>query len=412
MSIRHLFVTGSLILLVASLGLAPCVGDDERPDEGSAFTAVNAPLDELLQAAVAEGKPLLLLFDSEGCGWCKVLHDEVFSRSDVREELKKFVLAQYIEGHDAAKPVSERFHVRGFPTTLVLDAEGVEIDRVPGYKKPEGYLADLQRMLAGEDTLKSLLALGEQRSVGQARTLAEKLVYSDPKEAAAFCDEVVNGRSDLAEEDTAWFLLLRAEALANDESYEQSIETAERIVREYRATKAAKLAVVQIVIALINTPPERALRLLLTAPRPEDPKAQDYLDNHAMILHLRAAEAGIERQAHRHAEDAEMLNILAWECYQRELSTKKAIEWARSAVDQSDRAPHILDTLAHLLFRENQVDEAITLESEALERASSDEERWEYEEALAKFKAVKAVRERRAASKAGASGDEATPQDK
>lgn len=402
MTIRYIFALGALLFLAASIGLAPCAGDDDQPAGESVFDSVNVPLDDLLQSSASEGKPLLLLFDSEGCGWCKVLHDEVFSRSDVREELKKFVLAQYIEGHDAATPVIERFHVSGYPTTLVLDAEGVEIDRVPGYKKPEAYVADLRRMLAGKDTLKSLLALGGNRSVQQTRTLAEKLAYADPKRAVALCDDVLAKWDDLDDEDVAWLLLQRAEALAMDESHEQAIETAERIVREYRNTEAGKFAVVQVLLALINVPPERALRFLLAAPRPEDPKAQDYLDNHAMIFHLRAAEACMERQAERHTKDAEMLNILAWESYRGGLDTKKAIEWARSAVKLSDRAPHILDTLAHLLYWNDKIDEAVALESEALERASSERERWQYEEALAKFKAVKAVRERREAQKASA----------
>lgn len=400
MTTRKILATGALLILAASLGIAPCAGDDDQPAGESVFDSVNTPLDGLLKKAADESKPLLLLFDSEGCGWCKVLHDEVFSRSDVREELRKFVVAQYVEGHDAATPVVERFHVRGFPATLVLDAEGVEIDRVPGYKKPEAYLADLRRMLAGKDTLKSLLALGEDRSVQQTRTLAEKLAYADPKRAVALCDDVLALRDDLDDEDVAWLLLQRAEALAMNESHEQAIETAERIVREYRETKAGKFAVVQVLLALINVPPERALHFLLAAPRPEDPKAQDYLDNHAMILHLRAAEVCMKRQAERHTKDAELLNILAWESYQRGLNTKKAVGWARSAVELSKRAPHILDTLAHLLYGNGQMDEAIDLENEALERASSERERWQYEEALAKFKAVKAVRERRDAERA------------
>lgn len=412
MRTRQILTTGALVLFLVSVGLSPCAGDGDVAPGNDVFDAVNIPLDELLRTAAAEGKPLLLLFDAEGCGWCTVLQDQVFSRSDVRAELKKFVVAQYVEGHDAATPVSERFHVSGFPTTLVLDADGSEIDRVPGYAAPEAYLADLRRMLEGEDTLQSLLALGEQRSVAQIRALAAKLTHADPARGVSFCDKSLREMSDLADEDVAWLLLLRAEALANGESYEPAIETAERIVREYRETEAGKIASVQVILALVSVPPERALRFLLAAPRPEDPQAKDYLDNHAMILHLRAAEACMERQAEHHGEDAQLLNLLAWDCYRHGLNTKKAVAWGRSAVALSDRAPHILDTLAHVLFQDGEIDQAIELESEAVERATSEEGRWQYEEALAKFRAVKAVRDRRVASQAGASGKEEPPADR
>ncbi len=61
----------------------------------------------------------------------------------------------------------------------------------------------------------------------------------------------------------------------------------------------------------------------------------------------------------------------------------------------SDRAPHILDTLANLLFRRGDVREAIRLEEEALAKAEDPARRIEFEESLAKWNAVKALRDLR-----------------
>ena len=71
----------------------------------------------------------------------------------------------------------------------------------PGYEKPEAYLTDLRKMRAGTDTLKSLLALGSGRSVEQTRSLAGKLAIADPTRGVGFCDEVLDTRGDLGDEE-------------------------------------------------------------------------------------------------------------------------------------------------------------------------------------------------------------------
>lgn len=84
---------------------------------------------------------------------------------------------------------------------------------------------------------------------------------------------------------------------------------------------------------------------------------------------------------------------MAWECYQHGWHTREAIGWARTAVKLSERKPHILDTLAHLLFKSGDVRAAIKLEEEALATVKDARMRFEFEETLLKWNAAKVHRE-------------------
>ena len=74
------------------------------------------------------------------------------------------------------------------------------------------------------------------------------------------------------------------------------------------------------------------------------------------------------------------------------MDVTEAAKWARRAVELSNREPPILDTLAHILFELGQVDEAVSLEAEALDKDSDPNHRAPFEEALAKFRAIQSLR--------------------
>jgi protein disulfide-isomerase len=117
---------------------------------------------EAAKAASAErGIPILVDFTgSDWCGWCIRLKKEVFSEDAfityaranlVMLELDfpmRFKLPDALREQN--ETLRERYRIRGFPTILLLDAEGKELART-GYKSggPEAYIAHLKELLAG-----------------------------------------------------------------------------------------------------------------------------------------------------------------------------------------------------------------------------------------------------------------------
>ena len=107
--------------------------------------------------AASEGKLILLAFSgSDWCHWCVKMERDVFSQpAFVHEASKKYVLVMADCPSDETilsdlarrqnRALAQRFRVRGFPSLLVLDAEGRELKRQSGYLAggPQGALTSL-----------------------------------------------------------------------------------------------------------------------------------------------------------------------------------------------------------------------------------------------------------------------------
>lgn len=93
--------------------------------------------------AKAEKKMVMLDFTgSDWCGWCIKLDKEVFSKAEFAEFAKKnLVLVQVdfprkkeqsAEQRKANQALQNKYHIEGYPTLIVLDAEGKQVGKL-GY---------------------------------------------------------------------------------------------------------------------------------------------------------------------------------------------------------------------------------------------------------------------------------------
>lgn len=117
----------------------------------SGLSAAEKPdgwIDNFEQAKKEAGKrevPILAFFTgSDWCGWCKKLEAEVLSQQEFKEySQKKFVLL--VLDFPSRKKLPEAtveqnrklqgvYGIKGFPTLVILDAEGKELART-GYRR-------------------------------------------------------------------------------------------------------------------------------------------------------------------------------------------------------------------------------------------------------------------------------------
>jgi len=117
---------------------------------------------EAAKKASAEKKlPILADFSgSDWCGWCIKLDKEVFSQNEFKE-FAKGNLVLFMADFPREKKLEEKirkqndalmkkYNVEGFPTVLLLDAEGKVLART-GYK-PGGaaaYVEHLKKLISG-----------------------------------------------------------------------------------------------------------------------------------------------------------------------------------------------------------------------------------------------------------------------
>jgi thioredoxin-related protein len=138
---------------------------DESLSEHGAVEASEWLTDFAAAKALAKekGVPLLVNFSgSDWCGWCKRLAKEVLSQVEFQNFAKEhlvLVVADFPRStpqSDAIKQQNEKlasqYSVRGFPTVLLLDAEGKELART-GYKDggAEAYVTHLKQLMGSAE---------------------------------------------------------------------------------------------------------------------------------------------------------------------------------------------------------------------------------------------------------------------
>ena len=314
---------------------------------------------------------------------------------------------RYDAGSAAADAAIKRFGVQGFPTLLALSAKGEELDEL-GPGSPKDLLEGLEQVRAGKDTLPALRAklLRRPKDTAFAIKLAERLSNRYPDEALEIATKALQLMDPTEKEPYAHALFILGYTQANRGESEQALGHYERIVREFPGTKTCRQVGVFATNFLGEIEPARALAFLAEVTPLSDPEHRGSLEHTRGYLYLKAAEAAWLERGKQALKDghAEWLNVVAHECYLRNWHTKEATVWAREAVALSKGAPHILDTLAHLLARDGALGEAVEIQRAALEKASDAELRAEILRGLVTFEALQKLKQKTDGDGAAATG--------
>jgi protein disulfide-isomerase len=110
-----------------------------------------------LVQAKAQNKLVLLDFTgSDWCGYCQLLDKEVFSQQSFKDFAgKNYILVTVDFPHQTQLPddlkqqndaLSAQFQINGYPTLIVLDADGKELGRQVGYDPGSGLDAVIAKL--------------------------------------------------------------------------------------------------------------------------------------------------------------------------------------------------------------------------------------------------------------------------
>jgi thioredoxin-related protein len=142
--------------------------------------------------AKADKKYMLVDFTgSDWCIWCKKLHAEVFDKETFKTEApKRFVLVELDYPREKNLPeklkaqnseLAKRYEIRGYPTVLLMDAEGQVIAHT-GYRPdgPDKYMKELNGFSEIYDgVLKTKAELAKAQGLDRAKLLDQLMVAYD-----------------------------------------------------------------------------------------------------------------------------------------------------------------------------------------------------------------------------------------
>ena len=257
---RSALKSGVLAALVASaltLGL-PAVAASAPAGSAVAWqlAAGDADIERAFAQAKAEKKPLLLYWGAKWCPPCNQLKATLFNRADFIDRSKSFIAVNIDGDLPGAQKLGSRFKVRGYPTMILMRADGTEITRLPGEVDAPQVMQVLQLGLAGGRPVKAVLAdalAGKPVSGNEWRSLAYYGWDIDEAQLVSAADRPgllaqLSNACPPSEREAATRLLLKALAGSDDGKGIKPDAALRERVRKLLADAAATRAQMDVVI--------------------------------------------------------------------------------------------------------------------------------------------------------------------
>lgn len=149
---KRLLLPGSMVAAVLLLGPSTSLSQSPQtvarsaPLQQSSRLFAHKSIDQAWKAAVKGKKPLLVMFTSDSCVYCKKMLKETYRHPSIQKLLvgnTESVLAHANQYRDLVKKLG----VRGYPTTMLVSPEGKVLDFVPGFVEPKAFAQRIHPLL-------------------------------------------------------------------------------------------------------------------------------------------------------------------------------------------------------------------------------------------------------------------------
>ncbi|MCK4302266.1 MAG: thioredoxin fold domain-containing protein [candidate division Zixibacteria bacterium] len=243
--------TKSVLVVVAVMLLVMACAQKEiqEPLESAPY---HTSLAEAKQAAGVPGKPILVEFSTDWCTWCATIDTVVLVDSAVIEFLSGEMILVKIDA-EADSALAREHHISGYPTTVMLDENGEEIDRLVGYVPPEEYIQTFRDYAKGIGTLDDLLTRVKTESDRALYlNIADKYKYRGaPEEAGVWFTRVVD-EGDPRDSLSGESRLALADMMRRSKNWDDAIKAYEAVSKDFSGTETGDDAQVWIAIVYRN----------------------------------------------------------------------------------------------------------------------------------------------------------------
>lgn len=111
-----------------------------------------------MQQAAATGRPVLMKFTADWCGYCKKMERTTFSDAQTAEVVHRDFVPLLIDA-DKHKGLTQQLKIRGLPATLIIAPDMTILDRITGYQTTAKLLPRLNAITASHQPASRVPAL-------------------------------------------------------------------------------------------------------------------------------------------------------------------------------------------------------------------------------------------------------------
>lgn len=104
--------------------------------EGAQEVAWQKDIAQAWQTTQENGRPLLVFVTRDHCYYCTKMKDGTYASPAVARSVQAAFVPLMLDGADQT-PLLRELNVRGYPSTFIISAQAVVLDRIDGYVTPE-----------------------------------------------------------------------------------------------------------------------------------------------------------------------------------------------------------------------------------------------------------------------------------
>ena len=328
--------------------------------------------DEPLETIIIDNdeKIILVDFETESCVWCDRLDADTFTDQRVIDFANQNLISKKIDAEKGDGPEQKKkYRVRGYPTILFLDSKGLEIDRIVGYRPPEEFLSELNRIKNGDNTISEILARYKQNKHHYPTQidLAEKYVTLNlPDSAKSILDDIYHKQKKKSQLDFSVAFRI-SKLYYRIGSLDTSIDLLDQIVDSGVDSSDSGYFYGLLYKAKRDTDTDRLLQYSYLTEN-IDRKKQAYWQI-IRILRKEKKDPDLEADIYQKAVELydsdykylpSLLNSFAWRMTQLEKKLDVALEKINMALEYGEDIK-ILDTKAEVLWKLKRIDEAVRI---------------------------------------------------
>jgi thiol-disulfide isomerase/thioredoxin len=383
----------ALLLPVALLAIATAAPAGSGP----------ATFAEAKALAAESGKPLLVDFFTDWCGPCKAFDKAVHEDADIQATLEAVVLFKIDAEKGAGIELASTHKVDGYPTYVLMNADGATLDRWSGYGKD--YFLEMS-----SGAFSDLTTIDEKRARfhehPNASDAAKLARYHETRGDHREAVELFAKAQELGDTNYSFQIFQATAYGVGDEPGAFHVDDARKAADAVLAVPGQEADHIVTTYEMMKWLEGRADRKGLATPYLADAmkaaegheglaRAREKLAiDHAVRIEKngdKAFELKLASMKDGWRDDAGGLNAMAWWCFENEVKLDEAEELARRGVELAE-APgdkaNILDTLAEICNARGNCPEAVVYMRQAVEL---NPQREYFKKQLERFEALAAV---------------------